>query len=151
MLDDLFSSTDTNTDVDLGPYMASSFAVDPTGLIMDHDISDSELDEPAAPSEDGLSSDQDLDSDDDSETEPHPAMEPNPDNGDADGSLSEREPDSVDFDEEDLEEDFAASSPDLPEVVKWLWEQLESGYTCPNHPPINDLRNHSLTKAEKLS
>ena len=118
--------------------------MDPTGLVMDPDISESELDEPAVPSEDDFSSDHDSDSDD---SEPHPAMVLHPDN---DGSLSERERDSVDLDEEEY---FYASSPDLPEVVKRLQEQLQSGYKRPNHPPVNDLRDHwdSLTKAEKLS
>ena len=140
MLDDLFSLADINPDID--PYMepapgttsdAESDGV--TYLGMDPNVSDSERD---------LSEDYDSDSDDDSDLdsdteELHPVLK-----APADGILPEKEPVGVNPDEDD-------DAADLPEVIKRLRKQLLNGYTCPNHPPLEDPRGRSLTKAEELS
>ena len=151
MLDDIFSLADVNMGFD--PHMSGSTAE--ANLIwmgMDPDISDSEIDQLAVPSEDDSSSlDQDSESDTDDDAnipKLHPAMMSLSKNDDIDNITSEREPDAADLDEEEV---FAGSATDLPEVVKRLQEKLLAGYTSSNHPPINDSRGRSLTPSEMLS
>jgi Transposase family tnp2 len=158
VLDELFSP-DFNTDIDSG----STGAVVGTylGMPVDLDISDSEMDRHAMPSEAGPSLDQDPDSDsepedDDDGSDLHPIMEPlYPSTGNPDisgpGPLPERDRDTgVSLDTDRLEA-FAADAADLPDVVKRLRKQLLSSYTQPIYPPIDDPRECSLTPAEQLS
>jgi hypothetical protein len=155
MLDHLFSLADVNPGFDFDPHMMSSSAAGAnlTWMGMDPDVSDSELDQLAVPSEDDSSSlDQDSESDTDDDasilSKLHPAMMCLSKNDDTDNTTSEREPDTADLDKE---EGFADSATDLPEVVKRLREKLLAGYTSPNHPSINDPRGRSLTPSEMLS
>jgi hypothetical protein len=157
VLEDPFSSTNANTDVD--PYVPvglnSTADADLTWQGMDPNVSDSELDQDAvsnAGSQAGSldqDTDEDFDSDEDVDSSNlHPALVPASNVGGADNSLPEREPDSGDLDEEAS----AASGADVPEVVKKLRLQLLSGYKPPNHPSIDDdPRGRSLTSAEELS
>ena len=157
MSDDLFHVADVNTGFD--PYMVSSSTagVNLAWMGMDPNVSDSELDQLAVPSEDDSSSlNQDLESDtdddkddDDNISRLHPAMMSLSKYDDTDNITSEREPDTANLEEE--EEVFAGSATDLPEVVKRLREKLLAGYTPPNHPSVNDPRGRSLIPSEILS
>jgi hypothetical protein len=146
VLDELFSSVNANELANGDICSTAGVNPDLTWPGIEPDVSDSDLDQPAVPSEEVSDFwEQDSDTDDDSDIELHPAVVPP---SDTNGSPSEREPDSVDFDEN---EDSAASAADLPEVVQELRHQLLSGYSSPNHPPIDDPRGRLPTPAEELS
>ncbi|KAH9008718.1 hypothetical protein EDB83DRAFT_2322926 [Lactarius deliciosus] len=132
--DDHFSP---DMDIDLGTSDAMTRAGAYLG--MDPNISDSEMDHSGLSGAGSGFVGSDSDSDDEAEAELHPALVPSsirhPDTSDP-SSFSEREPAGVSSDEGD---DFGAGA-DLPKVVRRLRTQLLSGYTPPNHPPIDDPR-----------
>ena len=119
---------------------------------MDTNLSDTEPDQYAA-SEAGLESN--FDSDADLGTDLHPALCTGGTGISLlDGlGLGSGEPDTDGS--SDLDEGiFAASDPNLPEVVQKLRLQLLSGYTLPIFPPLDgdeDPMGRSLTPAEELS
>ncbi|KAF8265215.1 hypothetical protein EI94DRAFT_1860520 [Lactarius quietus] len=136
---------------DIDPFVASRSTpdVNPSQPGSDTDISDSELDEqPTFTEANSMFWEEDPDSDEDFELSGiHPSLEPSPkepSNISDHGSLHMGDLGGVDMSN-------VAYTADLPEVVQRLWVQLLAGYTCPNHPPTQDPRDHIPSDSEKLS
>ena len=139
-------------------FMVPDTVYDPTDANltwqgMDPDFSDLDLDHAmleagSNPSDEDFGFDEDSDDDNFNTSDYHPALKCTPNTGGANSSLSEREIDSVNLDEDAAVSDSVA---DLPEVIQRLRKQLLAGYTHPNHPSINDSRGRLLNPAEELS
>ena len=141
---DLFANTDVDSFMELS--VAPSADLSWMGRDLD-EISDSQSDQELMfPDDDSSSSEED--SDDKSEL--HPCLEtPEDNNPDISGGASLH---MGTLDNVDLNNPTAVYAEDhIPDFIHRLQKQLLAGYTLPNHPSVNDPRDHTLTESEKIS